>query len=555
MIFSFYSLGCKLNQLESEAIADCFRREGFTFVPWDKTGNPAAAESPPAGQRADEGGIFVINTCTVTSMAEQKARRVIRKTLREHPHVCLLATGCYAQMDRAGLEALEDEVSGGNDGGNGAPRFNRPPGAFHASGRLFVIPGEMKDRLLDLPAFLSKAGVVPAGDSGTEGSALSGLLAAWLDSLRGVHAPSLQGGVVDSLSREHAAGRNGDPPGARDGSFRFRPERFSAHSRGFLKIQDGCDRRCAYCRVSLARGKSRSLPAEDALKELRSLEERGFTEVVITGVNISQYRDSHGTEAPLGLPELLILLLEGTEKIRLRLSSIEPEAVTDGLIHVLENPRIRPHFHLSLQSGSAEILSKMGRPYGPSDIEKAVERLRSVKEDPFLACDIIAGFPGETEEEFEKTFALCIASGFAWIHAFPFSGRPGTAACDFPRKVSERDAVYRVERLTELARRFRRDYIGRWEGKEVEAVVEAGKGLPKGFAAGVSENYLKLLIACDGEALAEKPAPGALLRCRILRSGSPEEPIIKGKNPGNSRFDAMAKKTPESICPNGKKVV
>jgi len=363
-------------------------------------------------------------------------------------------------------------------------------------GRLFVIPGELKDRLLDLPGFISKAGAVP------DCSALAGLVADWL-------------GSFGSLKQEED----------KDRAFRFRPEQFSSHSRGFLKIQDGCDRRCTYCRVSLARGKSRSLGAGEALKELRSLEERGFAEVVITGVNISQYRDSDDAGTEMRLPGLLDFLLNGTDRIRLRLSSIEPDGLTDDFFDIIKNRRIRPHFHLSLQSGSAEILSKMGRSYAPDDIEKVIKQLRSIREDPFLACDIIAGFPGETEEEFEKTFTLCERAGFAWIHAFPFSRRPGTAAYDFSEKVSERDAVKRVELLTELARKGRRDYVERWKGREVEAIVEAGKGLPEGFVPGVSENYLKIHISCgDGPA----PAPGSLIQCRIYQSSE------------TSRFDARA---------------
>jgi threonylcarbamoyladenosine tRNA methylthiotransferase MtaB len=143
-----------------------------------------------------------------------------------------------------------------------------------------------------------------------------------------------------------------------------------------------------------------------------------------------------------------------------------------------------------------------------------------------LACDIIAGFPGETEEEFEKTRELCEKIGFAWIHAFPFSPRPGTEAYSFPEKVREKETSQRVELLNNLAHQGRREYITRWEGKEVEAIIEAGKGMPKGSVPGVSENYLKLCIKCGDE---RAPAPGSLVKCRIL-------PLIP---PVNTRFDAI----------------
>ena len=443
MFFSAYTLGCKLNQLETEAIVDAFGREGFQFLPW---------EDPALQKRGlTEPGILLINTCTVTSMAEQKARRVIRKALKDKSESCIIVTGCYAQLEKEPLAALDEE---------------------HAE-RLFVIPGEKKDRILDLPRFLA----------GKNPDTLPLLIASWLN------AP---------LAKQ---------PDPVDGAFRFTPERFSSHSRGFLKIQDGCDNRCAYCRVRIARGKSRSLAADEILKRLLSLEQRGIAEVVLTGVNISQYRSS------MALPGLLDFLLEGTEKTRLRLSSINPNELTDDFFRAVSNPRIRPHFHLSLQSGSANILAKMNRSYGPADIERTVALLRQVRGDPFLACDIIAGFPGETEDEFSSTYSLIEKIGFAWIHAFPYSPRPGTAAFDFPKTVSGKEAARRVELLTLLARKGRLDYIRRWEGREVEAVVEAGKGPGNGFAPAVSENYLKLLVK---QGAGPAPSPGSLIRCRIM---------------------------------------
>jgi threonylcarbamoyladenosine tRNA methylthiotransferase MtaB len=445
MFFSVYTLGCKLNQLETEAVTDAFRGEGFTLVPWTAADRP---EELPFR----EPSLLVVNTCTVTSMADQKARRVIRKALRDHPDACVIVSGCYAQMEKAAIAALD--TSGAH--------------------RLFVVSGDMKDRLLDLPVFLAASGVF------FEPRELRTLVSSWFDSL----LPAVEG----------------------SGSFRFKPVNFSTHSRGFLKIQDGCNRRCTYCRVSLARGKSRSLGKEAVLSELQSLEKRGIAEAVLTGVNIAQYRD-----AETGLPALLNFLLEGTERIRVRLSSIEPETrgFSDDFFAAVKNPRIRSHFHLSVQSGSPAVLAKMGRPYTPEDIEKAAALLRSVRDDPFLACDIIAGFPGETEAEFEETLSLCRGIGFAWIHAFPFSPRPGTAAFDMSGRISEKEAARRVELLTELARSGRAEYIGRWIGKEVEAVVETGG--KRGFVPAVSENYLKLLVACRDA----PPPPGTLLRCEV----------------------------------------
>ena len=468
MFFSAYTLGCKLNQLETEAIIDSFSREGFCYVPWGRFSSGTGGESPvPPGP-----AIFIINTCTVTSMAEQKARRVIRKALGANPSACLIITGCYAQLDRDALAALERELFPASC-------------AAENPGRLFVVSGDAKDRLLDLPVFLSAAGI-PADFSAR--LCLPHVIKSWLENL---------------------------DPGT-DGSFRYRPVNFSSHSRGFLKIQDGCDNHCAYCRVSIARGKSRSLRADDVLKELRSLEERGFGEAVLTGVNISQYRD-----IDMGLPGLLAFLLDGTEKIRIRLSSMEPDFLASTresveFIRVLSDKRIRPHFHLSVQSGSAKILSRMGRAYTPLDIEGAADLFRSVREDPFIACDIIAGFPGETDNDYDETMEFCRKIDFAWIHVFPFSGRPGTPAFDFPEKVNEKTISLRVKSLTELARKGRGNYFSRWVGKEVEAIIEAPKAGNTGFFTALSENYLRFIAACGDKLV---PIAGTRIRCRILGNG------------------------------------
>jgi threonylcarbamoyladenosine tRNA methylthiotransferase MtaB len=373
---SLHTLGCKLNQFESEALAGAFKLEGWRLA--------------PGGEGAD---LCVVNTCTVTSKAEQKARRLIRALLRDNPRTALIVTGCYAQMDPEALAAL--------DGGSSA-------------GRLFVIPGDFKSALLDLPRFL-------AGDPPGAGD-LSGWIRAW--------AARYGEGVREAADKAER--------------FRFNPGDFSFHTRAFLKIQDGCDNACSYCRVSLARGPSVSLDAETVLRRLQALEDRGFGEAVLTGVNINQYRQG---ERDLG--GLLEYLLGATKTISLRLSSVEPGGAF--FPPVFAHPRIRPHFHLSIQSGSPAVLEKMGRPYTPADVEAWVSRLRALRDDPFLACDIITGFPGESPGEFEKTYDLCRRLDFAGIHAFPYSKRPGTAAYHW-RDVPGGEAVKRVAALTRLAR-------------------------------------------------------------------------------------------------------
>jgi threonylcarbamoyladenosine tRNA methylthiotransferase MtaB len=447
---AIFTLGCKLNQLESEAIAGSFRKAGFPLIPW--------------GTIMEGQGIIIINTCTVTSKADQKARRLIRRALRENPYACVIVTGCYAQLE-------PDVIAQYGDDG-------KSNGIF----RLFVLgvggsgAGTAKSSLLDLPAYLLKAGIVPNG---------------------GLPGDRLPGDALPRILESWSKLEEGNSP------FAFLPEDFVFHSRGYLKIQDGCDNCCAYCRTRLARGPSVSLSVESALAQLRLLESRGCAELMITGVNITQYRHSG-----FDLAGLLRFLLEGSSTIALRLASLEPEGINEKLVSVLAHPRIRPHFHLSVQSGSDTILRTMGRAYNSQAVERSAALLRSVKDNPFLACDIITGFPGEGEDEFSHTLALCEKIGFAWIHAFPYSERPGTAACSFDNPVCRQDAAQRVKVLTELALRGRRDYAQAWLGRELTAIVEKGGDDSDRHCRAVSENYLKLLIN-EGKI----PPPGSSLRC------------------------------------------
>ncbi|MDR1838345.1 MAG: tRNA (N(6)-L-threonylcarbamoyladenosine(37)-C(2))-methylthiotransferase MtaB [Treponema sp.] len=468
------TLGCKLNQLESEAITDAFRQAGFVMCNHsiETSSNDAPLKISPS--------IIVVNTCTVTSKADQKARRVIRKALRDYPDSAVLVTGCYAQLNQDELYKLETE----------RPR------------RLFVIKGMDKDSIINLSLSLSKKKDI-------------------CGALEILH----ENEIADSRQNVHA-GR----------AFQFNPEHFSDHTRSFLKIQDGCDKHCTYCRISLARGPSVSLDAEQVLARLCILEKK-HAEAVLTGVNISQYRDLSGAlNSASNIPSnnlggLLEYLLCGTSTISIRLSSLAPDSIDGEFAKILSNKRIRPHFHLSIQSGSKKIIEKMGRNYNAETVERAVNLLRSAKDDPFLACDIITGFPGETETEFNATFELCRKIGFSWIHVFPYSKRPGTSACSFSGAVQEKEISRRVRLLTDLAWQGRVGYVNRWLGREVDVLIEKGR-YAKPFCRGISENYLKLFVQYRGD---KPPFPGTVLRCRIIADQDIWQNIEKNKN-----FDAIA---------------
>jgi len=427
---AFRSLGCKLNQLETESVADAFRNSGALVL-----------------EAAEGADLVVVNTCTVTGKAEQKARHIARAALAANPGAVILLTGCYAQMDQDGLGALHE--------------------------RVLVVPGDDKDALLSL------------GD--------------WL-------ADNWQGhGELIAALREWRAGLGGRS----SDRFAFRPEHFAFHSRPALKIQDGCDNRCAYCRVCLARGRAASLAADEALARSRELEAAGKAEIVLTGVNLSQYRDGQ-----LRFPGLLRRLLAGTSRIAFRISSYEPDGIDEEFLEAFADRRVRPHAHLPVQSGADPVLARMARPYRRDRVLAAVEALRRVKGDPFIACDLIAGFPGETEADFAATLALAQACDFAWIHAFPFSPRPGTKAYAMRPRVPGRISGERVEALTALARVGKVAYTARWIGAEVEAILEDSGPVLRG----TSSNYLKLRFEEVPGGLAL--SPGDALACNLRAVGA-----------------------------------
>jgi threonylcarbamoyladenosine tRNA methylthiotransferase MtaB len=314
---------------------------------------------------------------------------------------------------------------------------------------------------------------------------------------------------------EALRGRGGQPD-----PFGFQVERYSFHSRAFLKIQDGCDRRCAYCRVPLARGGSLSLEAATAVERARALESAGYREVVLVGVNLSAWRNGVGTpQGEAGLGELLGRLLAATTRVRLRLSSLEPETLKPALVQALRDPRVCPHFHLPVQSGSDRVLLAMRRRYRAEQVRRAAGLLRSARESPFLAADLIAGFPGETAEDFRLTYTLAESLGFAKLHVFPFSPRPGTAAAGMAGKVPERVRDERVRALTQLSDRLAQEYRRGWVGREVEVVLEKRHD-PSGSPVwtGVSGNYLP----CAVRGVPEGPA-GRMVRARIESDGDPCE--------------------------------
>ena len=405
----FETLGCRLNQIETEAAAGAFAEAGFRIC----MDNTAGSEDIPS-----ETILCVVNTCTVTSKAEQKARRIIRLLLSRYPSAAVAVTGCYAEVDADSIAALDSRIA--------------------------VLPGRIKDALLDVPCIL-------------------------FDSLTRFEQMGAVSGerIAELLRTVFSTERKPDP-------FRFSAETFFKHSRAAIKIQDGCDgcaNRCSYCRIRLARGAPVSLDVCDVISRVRQLEAAGYPEAVLTGVNLSQYRSSWQGK-PVDAADMLSLLLSHTEKIRLRISSLYPERVDDAFCRAADNRRVSPFFHLSVQSGSDSILSAMRRPYTSAQVVQAVERIRSLRDDAFIACDIIVGFPGETEEDFARTVELCRTCRFAWIHVFPFSPRPGTLAADMPNQINRATSKQRVKVISGVADGFRHEFMRAHIGQTVPVLVE-----------------------------------------------------------------------------------
>lgn len=414
-----YTLGCKLNQCESEAIADAFVQEGFSVV--------------PSHESAD---LCIINTCTVTGKAEQKARRMIRKYANEPHHPVVLVTGCYAQMEQELIQRL--------------------------SPRVVVVSLDDKPSLLNLPRVLANS------------------LVAGIDVFDAVRR------YVDEVPSDSST--NVSSP------FDYDAATFSFHSRAFLKIQDGCDNHCAYCRVTIARGSAVSLGMDEVVKRALALEQEGFSEIVLTGVNISAYRSSG---ADLG--DLLKKLLSVLGKdIRIRMSSLEPDRLDTRLVEVFADPRIQPHFHIPIQSASDRVLQRVDRHYEVSKLREAIELLRTVKDDPFIAADMITGLPAEDDGEFEKSLQFLKEMDVSQLHVFPFSPRPQTALFDAKDRVPESVRDERAKQLRSLSAIHLRRYMDRQIGKEFELIIEEKRN---GRWSGLTANYLKVPLEDIPEAV------------------------------------------------------
>lgn len=395
---SFHTLGCKLNFSESSTLSRRFSESDFEVVPF--------------GQQAD---VVVINTCSVTGMADHKCRQAIRKAVKGSPGAFVAVVGCFAQLKA-------DEIA------------NIP-------GVTLVLGTREK---CNLPSYVLN---YFAGQG-----------------VGGVHSGDI-GQVI-----------------------RFDPA-YSLHdrTRSFLKVQDGCDYHCSYCTIPLARGQSRNAPVADLVDQARLIAADGIREVVLSGVNVGDFGKSTG--------ETFLQLITALDEVegldRIRISSIEPNLLSDEVIaFVAASARFAPHFHIPLQNGSDKILGLMRRRYSRALFTDRVSKARLLMPDCCIGVDVIVGFPGETDQEFDDAYAFLSALPIAYLHVFAYSERPNTPAIALPGKVQPALRAERSKRLLALSEAKRLAFYGQMTGKMARVLWEQRES--GGLMTGFTEQYVKV---------------------------------------------------------------
>lgn len=403
MKIGFHTLGCKVNQYETEAIAKLFTDKGWSI-----------------GDFKEVCDAYLINTCTVTSLSDRKSRQMIRRAQQTNPDAVVAVCGCYAQMAKDEVAAIEgvDIVIGTKQKGR----------AYE------LITQSLKDH--------KKFNIVS----------------------------ELEGEVFEDMQ----------------------VTTYENKTRAIIKAQDGCNNFCAYCVIPYARGRVRSRDPESIYRECCILAEKGFREIVLSGIHICSYgKDFEG----FGLGELLKKIhdIEGIRRIRL--SSIEPNAFTDPFIQIIRSlPKVCHHFHMSLQSGCDATLKRMNRKYTAEEYQQIVEKLRDTFPDVSITTDIIVGFPGETEEQFAETMAFARAIGFYRIHVFKYSVRKGTAAEKMAGQISPEKKEQRSKALIHLAEKSKEAFEKSYIGKTQEVLFEQPHN---GYFSGLTPNYLQVYVKTE----------------------------------------------------------
>ena len=402
---AFYTLGCKVNQYETESIKNQLIKKGYEEVNFE-----------------DKADIYIVNSCTVTSVADRKTRNMLRRAKKINPNGAVIVTGCYAQTNSKELLEMEDiDYVIGNTDKSGIVNF------------IEDIENRTMEKLKNHNIFLDS----------------------------------------EYTEYEFATLRE--------------------MSRAYVKIQDGCNNFCSYCKIPFARGKSRSRHKDNILKEITKLSQEGFKEIILIGINLGAYGED--LENGGNFEDLLrdILKIVGIERVRI--GSVYPDKISDEFIEMFSNPKLMPHLHISLQSCDDSVLKRMKRKYGSSLIEERLTKLRKAVPNMEYTADVIVGFPGETQEMFENSYKLIDKIGFSGLHIFQYSDRENTLASTFEDKIDpkvKKERADELEKLKEImAERERKKYLD----KELRVLVEEEKN---GYFYGYSENYLRVKL--KGEA-------------------------------------------------------
>ena len=436
MKIAFLTLGCKLNYAETSTYERGFKAAGLEVVPWS--------------EKAD---IYLVNTCSVTAVSDRKSRNLVRRVHRMNPGALVVVTGCSAELRRAEIEAIE-----------GVSRV------FGADEKALVVPETLKAAGLaaGFDSARSSSGFASRGGDAADGS----------DRCRGFAIRD------NSASHDTAAPAEAAPV--------FAAYSTGERTRSFLKVQDGCDNFCAYCTVPYARGRSRNVPIAECVENARKIAAEGVKEIVLTGVNTGDFGRTTGES----FLDLLKALNEVPGIERYRISSIEPNLLGEETIDwIASGTKFQPHFHIPLQTGSDELLSRMGRKYDTALFAGKLEYIRSRMETPgspkvFFGIDLMVGLPGETEDLFRRSLGFLEGIRPAFIHVFPYSRRPGTPAAAMPGQVPEAEKHRRVAVVEELCARLHAEFIEANRGVREKVLFESTDR--DGFMEGYTGNYIRV---------------------------------------------------------------
>ncbi|WP_434511365.1 tRNA (N(6)-L-threonylcarbamoyladenosine(37)-C(2))-methylthiotransferase MtaB [Desulfitobacterium sp. AusDCA] len=397
----FLTLGCKVNQTESEALAQLFRNNGYEVV-----------------DSSEESDVVIVNTCTVTNTGDAKSRQVIRRMIKAHPEAFVIVMGCYAQT--------------------------APGEVLNIEGVDLVLGTQDRGKVLDL-----------------------------IEQVRQERKPQ------SNVHRIWDAAEFEELPLMEEES----------RTRATLKIQEGCNRFCTYCIIPYARGPVRSRIPENAIAEAEKLVAAGYKEIVLTGIHTGAYGEDLGPEWNLARLVKRLANIPGLR--RLRLSSIEPMEFTSELVGIiLSSPTVCPHLHIPLQSGSDAILARMKRPYTLQEYKGLIEEFNRKLPGIAITTDIIVGFPGETEADFQNTLEFVRSCHFAGAHVFPYSKRKGTPAATYPDQLTKKVKEERVRKLMKLVRQSHDDYVKKYIGQKVEVLIE--RVSDDGTVSGHTANYIQV---------------------------------------------------------------